>query len=393
MSLLYSPNFKRSEVEMGKNYPEFMDLSFDQNQEESSTLTRYCSAPGSFLATLMENSGNNDNDAAVEGGSEEDYRDLRSSSPEVETMLERFISACNGSDNIGERSSMKQEPKDYSKNGSQAPQIHSIHRLNSVDSNLESSFGVFNSKGLVNSLQPKMGPPNDDRSNLLRQSSSPAGFFSALASENSFDAMRGGSRVDTQLNFSSGSASCSRRMPQISENGSDEVGIENGGEYLPSFPTDSWDESAFSGLKRSRDHNDVKIFSTSSDFEMESTDFGNCSRGLTHHLSLPKNFEMAPREKVLHFQGSVPCKMRAKRGYATHPRSIAERNRRTRISERIRRLQDLCPNMDKQTNTADMLELVVDYIKDLQKEVKTLSDTKAKCSCLSKNRKSSSPSA
>lgn len=184
MSLLYSPNFKRSEVEMGKNYPEFMDLSFDQIQQQSSTLTRYCSAPGSFLSTLMENSGNNDNDA-VDGGSEEDYRDLRSSSPEVETMLERFISACNESDNSGERSSMKQEPKDYSKSCSEAPQIHSIHRLNSVDSNLESSFGVFNSKGLGNSLQPKMGPPNDNRSNLLRQSSSPAGFFSALASENS----------------------------------------------------------------------------------------------------------------------------------------------------------------------------------------------------------------
>uniref|UniRef100_A0A6N2MSL4 BHLH domain-containing protein n=1 Tax=Salix viminalis TaxID=40686 RepID=A0A6N2MSL4_SALVM len=51
---------------------------------------------------------------------------------------------------------------------------------------------------------------------------------------------------------------------------------------------------------------------------------------------------------------SVPCRIRAKRGCATHPRSIAERVRRTRISDRIRKLQDLVPNMDKQTNTADM---------------------------------------
>ncbi|KAJ9559901.1 hypothetical protein OSB04_005061 [Centaurea solstitialis] len=44
---------------------------------------------------------------------------------------------------------------------------------------------------------------------------------------------------------------------------------------------------------------------------------------------------------------SVPCRVRAKRGFATHPRSIAERVRRTRISDRIRKLQELVPNMDK----------------------------------------------
>ncbi|XP_042980246.1 G-box-binding factor-like [Carya illinoinensis] len=60
---------------------------------------------------------------------------------------------------------------------------------------------------------------------------------------------------------------------------------------------------------------------------------------------------MAAIEKFLQFQDSVPCKIRAKRGFATHPRSIAERVRRTRISERMRKLQDLVPNMDKQTNT------------------------------------------
>ncbi|KAI3793719.1 hypothetical protein L1987_36340 [Smallanthus sonchifolius] len=43
--------------------------------------------------------------------------------------------------------------------------------------------------------------------------------------------------------------------------------------------------------------------------------------------------------------------------------------RRTRISERMRKLQDLVPNMDKQTSTADMLDLAVDYIKELQNQV------------------------
>ncbi|RRT71410.1 hypothetical protein B296_00015714 [Ensete ventricosum] len=104
--------------------------------------------------------------------------------------------------------------------------------------------------------------------------------------------------------------------------------------------------------------------------------------GLRHHLSLPKtSSEMAAVENFLQFQDAVPCKIRAKRGCATHPRSIAERVRRTKISERIRKLQELVPNMDKhikapiilqQTNTADMLDLAVDYIHDLQKQVKVL---------------------
>jgi len=55
--------------------------------------------------------------------------------------------------------------------------------------------------------------------------------------------------------------------------------------------------------------------------------------------------------------------------------------RRTKISERIRKLQELVPNMEKQTNTADMLDLAVDYIKDLQKQVKVLNDGRANCTC------------
>ncbi|GFP81272.1 transcription factor bhlh80 [Phtheirospermum japonicum] len=78
----------------------------------------------------------------------------------------------------------------------------------------------------------------------------------------------------------------------------------------------------------------------------------------------PTDVEM---EKLL--EESVMCKTRAKRGCATHPRSIAERVRRTRISDRIRKLQDLVPNMDKQTNTADMLEEAVAYVKFLQRQI------------------------
>ncbi|KAJ3681150.1 hypothetical protein LUZ60_015639 [Juncus effusus] len=78
------------------------------------------------------------------------------------------------------------------------------------------------------------------------------------------------------------------------------------------------------------------------------------------------------------------CKLRAKRGCATHPRSIAERERRTRISKRLRKLQDIVPNMDKQTSTSDMLELAVQYIKDLQGQIQKLKEGKENCTCSSK---------
>ncbi|XP_022852262.1 transcription factor bHLH80-like isoform X2 [Olea europaea var. sylvestris] len=64
-------------------------------------------------------------------------------------------------------------------------------------------------------------------------------------------------------------------------------------------------------------------------------------RGLVHSFD-------AETEKLL--EDSVMCRTRAKRGCATHPRSIAERVRRTRISDRIRKLQELVPDMDKVFN-------------------------------------------
>ncbi|KAI5682204.1 hypothetical protein M9H77_03432 [Catharanthus roseus] len=57
---------------------------------------------------------------------------------------------------------------------------------------------------------------------------------------------------------------------------------------------------------------------------------------------------MAAIEKYLQFQQDsvIPCKIRAKRGCATHPRSNAEGMKRTRISDRMKKLQELFPNME-----------------------------------------------
>ncbi|CAM8983594.1 unnamed protein product [Rhodiola kirilowii] len=78
---------------------------------------------------------------------------------------------------------------------------------------------------------------------------------------------------------------------------------------------------------------------------------------------------------------SVICKVRAKRGFATHPRSIAERERRTRISGKLKKLQELVPNMDKQTSYADMLDLAVQHIKGLQNQVQKVKKDMENCTC------------
>ncbi|KAG6519001.1 hypothetical protein ZIOFF_022490 [Zingiber officinale] len=65
-------------------------------------------------------------------------------------------------------------------------------------------------------------------------------------------------------------------------------------------------------------------------------------------------------------------KVRARRGQATDPHSIAERLRRERIAERIRALQELVPNTNK-TDRAVMLDEILDYVKFLRLQVKVLS--------------------
>ncbi|XP_010274209.1 PREDICTED: transcription factor UNE12 isoform X2 [Nelumbo nucifera] len=66
---------------------------------------------------------------------------------------------------------------------------------------------------------------------------------------------------------------------------------------------------------------------------------------------------------------AIRPRVRARRGQATDPHSIAERLRRERIAERMKALQELVPSSNK-TDRAAMLDEIVDYVKFLRLQVK-----------------------
>ncbi|KAF2298433.1 hypothetical protein GH714_023567 [Hevea brasiliensis] len=66
---------------------------------------------------------------------------------------------------------------------------------------------------------------------------------------------------------------------------------------------------------------------------------------------------------------AIRPRVRARRGQATDPHSIAERLRRERIAERMKALQELVPTANK-TDRAAMLDEIVDYVKFLRLQVK-----------------------
>ncbi|XP_058771352.1 transcription factor bHLH130 isoform X2 [Vicia villosa] len=320
---------------------------------------------------------------------------------ESERLVSRFVSNDNmsGSSCSKKVSGMNSGyggagglPPHYPRHGSSA----------TLSSAMDASFELAGSLGMNHETSHR-----SFGSNLLRQGSSPAGLFSNISFHDGFAAMKGvgnyaamnGSNgevspsinpLNSQVSFPSRNTFSLGMLSHISEIDSEDIeatspddGGSNGDtmHYGLGFTYSSWNDTQsfsenLSGLKRGRSGNE-KMFA-----DFQSGGLGNQVHTLSHHLSLPKtSSEMIAMEKLFQFPDSVPCKIRAKRGCATHPRSIAERVRRTRISERMRKLQELVPNMDKQTNTSDMLDLAVDYIKELQKQFKFLRDKRANCKC------------
>ncbi|KAK4751268.1 hypothetical protein SAY87_004750 [Trapa incisa] len=226
------------------------------------------------------------------------------------------------------------------------------------------------------------GGSSSSSSQLAKQKSSPAGFLGHLTDGNAFSLASGSagssngghgvSRLKSQLSFTRQDSIS--QVSGLGENMVDRVSQENGHQSgshsyaTTGFGLDSWPENSHS-----------IVFSAPSGKRSKTIDGDIYS---FHPLDTQTTLEMATVEKLLHIpEDSVPCKIRAKRGFATHPRSIAERERRTRISGRLKKLQELVPNMDKQTSYADMLDLAVQHIKSLQTQVQKLRHDLDNCTC------------
>ncbi|KAK9733260.1 hypothetical protein RND81_04G055200 [Saponaria officinalis] len=95
---------------------------------------------------------------------------------------------------------------------------------------------------------------------------------------------------------------------------------------------------------------------------------------LQHFHPLPRQVPLPASLSTGGSTGSAPQRqrVRARRGQATDPHSIAERLRRERIAERLKALQQLIPNGNK-ADKASMLDEIIDYVKFLQLQVKVLS--------------------
>ncbi|XWS71133.1 hypothetical protein CRYUN_Cryun03dG0112400 [Craigia yunnanensis] len=411
------------ESDLQHHHRHLLDYHQPQHHKKqmNSGLTRYQSAPSSYFSNIL------DRDFCQEFLN-------RPSSPETERIIARFLSSTEDAGGIGgntENTSDKnlceimqnspvretavkieqqtqimtpmnnqtgvtqqQQQGNYSSASQYFYHSQPQQHLPNHQSGSTVDYRIPNSTGMARPTQMKMGDGNN--SNLIRHSSSPAGLFAIINIENfaGYGVMRGmrdygsANRSNREAVFPPASRPPpSGLMSPIAEMGNKNMvpnSSENAGfgenrcnNYSSGFPVTSWEDSMMisdniSGVK-GLGENDRSLSGLDLDgAETQNTDTRNHPPSLlAHHLSLPKSSpDMSAIEKFLQYQDSVPCKIRAKRGCATHPRSIAERVRRTKISERMRKLQDLVPNMDKQTNTADMLDLAVDYIKDLQKQVK-----------------------
>ncbi|KAI3459713.1 hypothetical protein Pfo_016376 [Paulownia fortunei] len=220
-------------------------------------------------------------------------------------------------------------------------------------------------------LQPSFGfGGGGASSSLVRHSSSPAGFLNQLATAAGGDNNAGFSITRGIRSHNSKGIATTVAVYQETENVDGGIGTNNGQRKS----TNSYASAGF-GMG-SWDLTHPMMFSVAPGNRAKTITTGDVVNGLDtmesqFQFSMSQTaLEMTSMEKLLNIpHDSVPCKIRAKRGCATHPRSVAERERRTRISGKLKKLQDLVPNMDKQTSYADMLDLAVQHIKSLQNQV------------------------
>lgn len=253
----------------------------------------------------------------------------------------------------------------------------------------------FSARNCFNGVS-RMGKANDDlvvgdgksallsgptKNGLLRQSSSPAGLLSQLSLDGVSTAGEKASMSSSSGNSSEEGTFDSREtalMANYVASGWDEAGTGCAAQNL----------AALGQRKRGRG-----IEANASQGLIVTDTLQRFSDTPTpNHFSITASTNPGSALSMeMSMVDSVPCRARAKRGCATHPRSIAERVRRTKISERMRKLQELVPNMDKQTNTADMLDEAVQYVKFLQRQVQELSEKQTKCNGICQQKGNVSP--
>ncbi|XP_020523348.1 transcription factor bHLH128 isoform X2 [Amborella trichopoda] len=330
---------------------------FSSQSQMASSLMRFKSAPGSLLASLVDTS---------------------------EDSPENFIGSYFSGDSSAGITSESSCAVSLSPDLEEIPADFRVENLNKGSYGEPPAIFGPSDRGKGTSCYGQMdgtariSPAGFRSGSLIRHSSSPAGFYGGFSVTNglaNFTTENGLKRLSSQMSFSTQSSTPGLLSPlsemSLPETGDSLAGscVEEAGQHYISGVA-SWENGliAFSSRKRGRD---------------VGGDVASSSDSQNHGLSISSDMEggIGMEKSVFLLQDSVACKIRAKRGYATHPRSIAERERRTRIAEKLKKLQELVPNMDKQTNTADMLELAVQYIKGLQNQAQKLSDDNGSCTC------------
>ncbi|CAA0169990.1 unnamed protein product [Arabidopsis thaliana] len=333
-------------------------------------LIRYGSAPGSFLNSVVDE---------VIGGGSSNARDFTGYQPSSDNFIGNFFTGA------ADSSSLRSDSTTCGVNNSSDghKQLGNNNNNNSnKDIFLDRSYGGFNEISQQHKSNDIGGGNSSGSYSLARQRSSPADFFTYLASDkNNFslnqptsdyspqggsNGGRGHSRLKSQLSFTNHDSLA--RINEVNETPvHDGSGHSFSAASFGAATTDSWDDGSGSiGFTVTRPSKRSK--------DMDS--------GLFSQYSLPSDTSMNYMDNFMQLpEDSVPCKIRAKRGCATHPRSIAERERRTRISGKLKKLQDLVPNMDKQTSYSDMLDLAVQHIKGLQHQLQNLKKDQENCTC------------
>ncbi|GAB2234579.1 hypothetical protein Droror1_Dr00003835 [Drosera rotundifolia] len=171
------------------------------------------------------------------------------------------------------------------------------------------------------------------------------------------------------------SASAAAASPMLLQLGSSAAAAGPGGFHSPMFPLGlsleqgggggsgfmKGEEGECGGGKRFRESLEVIDRSRGHHHPVTTT-----NNNVFHGQPIPNTVPSMPHPPT------VRPRVRARRGQATDPHSIAERLRRERIAEKIRALQELVPSVNK-TDRAAMVDEIVDYVKFLRLQVKVLS--------------------